>query len=123
MIETQVKPLSSYFDEIVASCADGCEVGYYDRDGAWSETNGIYFENDEYMIEGSFEAVAHHIEDGDGYWTPRTTLIEHASVSVSELTGYKYNPETEDFDIELSDEEINALWDYIEKELPEYLND
>lgn len=123
MIETQVKPLSSYYDEIVASCAKDCEIGYYDREGAWSETNGIYFENDEYMIEGSFDAVADLIEDGDGYWLPRTTIVENASVSVTDLTGCKFNPETEDFDIELTDEEINGLWAYIEKNLPGYLND
>lgn len=125
MIETQVNPLSSYFDEIVESCANDCELGlgYYDYDCYDSRSNGIYFENEEYMIEGSFDAAADHIEDGDGYWLPRTTIIKNASVSVTDLTGFKFNPETEDFDIELPDDELNKLSAYIEKQLPRYLND
>lgn len=123
MIETKVKPLSSYFDEIVESCANGCELGGYDYDGYDFRTNGIYFENDDYMVEGKFGAAGHMVEDGDGYWTPRETIVTKAYVSVDELTAYAFNPETEDFDIEVSDKEINELWSYIEKHLPSYLVD
>ncbi len=122
MIETQIKPLSSYFDEIVASCKN-CELGGFDREGYDYQTNGIYFENDDYMIEGSFRAAGQTIENGDGYWTPRVTLVTHASVCVEEISGYAFNPETEDFDIEIPASELNALSAYIEKELPGYLID
>lgn len=122
MIETQVKPLSSYFDEIVASCKD-CEIGGCDCEGYDYQKNSLYFENDDYMIEGSFGAAGNMVEDGDGYWTPRVTLVTRASVNVDEITGYKFNPETEDFDIEIPDTELNALSAYIEKNLPNYLVD
>lgn len=123
MTETKVKSLSSYFNEIVESCANGCELGGIDRDGCDYTKNGICFENDDYYIEGSFGAAAYTTESGDGYWTPYETSIDKAYVSVDELTVYAYNPETEDFDIEVSTEEVNALWEYIEKHLPAYLED
>lgn len=122
LTETQVKPLSSYFDEIVESCKD-CEIGGCDYDGYDYQTNSLYFENDDYMIEGTLRAAGNMTEDGDGYWTPRVTLVTHASVSVDEITGYAFNPETEDFDIEIPENELNALADYIEKNLPDYLVD
>lgn len=123
MIETATVNLKDFFDAILDNAADGAEVGAICRDDYDSATNSIYFENDDFMVEGSFSASGYYQETGDGYWTPRETYVTGVSVSVDELTVYQYNPETEDFDIEVDDKVVNELSAYLEKHLPGYLED
>lgn len=123
MIETATVNLKDFFDAILDNAADGAEVGAICRDDYDSATNSIYFENDDFMVEGSFSASGYYHETGDGYWTPRETYVTGVSVSVDELTVYQYNPETEDFDIEVDDKVVNELSAYLEKHLPGYLED
>lgn len=125
MTETAVATVSlkDFFDEILESAAEDAEVGAIWRDDWDSATNSIYFENDNFIVEGSYSASGYYHESGDGYWEPRETYITGASASVNELTAYQYNPETEDFDIEVEDSVLNELSAYLEKHLPDYLND
>ena len=125
MTETAVATVSlkGFFDEILESAAENAEVGAIYRDDWDSETNSIYFENEHFMVEGSYSASGYFHETGDGYWEPRETYITGARARVDELTVYQFNPETEDYDIEVEDSIVDELSDYLEKYLPDYLND
>lgn len=125
MTETAVVTVSlkDFFDEILERVADGAEVGAITRDDWDSRTNSISFENDHFLVEGSFSASGYFHESGDGYWEPYETYITGARASVNELTAYQFNPETEDYDIEVEESVLNELSAYLEKYLPDYLND
>lgn len=122
--ETLTASLKDYFDSILDNAASDAEVGAYSGDD-WDDpcTNSIYFENEQFIVEGSYDAIGYWHEDGDGYWTPRETYVTGVSVSVDELEAYQYNPETEDFDIEVPEDIIKDLIKYLEKNLPNYLAD
>lgn len=125
MTETAVATVSlkDFFDEILEDAAEDAKVGAISRDDWDSETNSISFENDHFLVEGSFRASGYFHESGDGYWEPRETYITGASASIDKLTAYQFNPETEDFDIKVEDSIVNELSAYLEKRLPNYLND
>lgn len=125
MTETAVATatLKDFFDDILSNAADGAVVGAISRDDWDSESNGIYFENEQFFVEGSYSASGYFHESGDGYWTPRETYVTGVSVTVDELTAYQFNPETEDFDIEVDAKLVNELSSYLEKHLPGYLED
>ncbi len=118
MVETTTANLKDFFDAILDKAANGAEVGAIWRDDWDSATNGIYFENDNFMVEGSFSASGYYHETGDGYYTPCETYVTGVSVSINELTVYQFNPETEDFDIETDETVVNELSAYLEKHLP-----
>lgn len=111
------KPLRDYFDKIIQNCVKYAEVGCRDCDGYDYKTNHICFEEDGYCIEGSFSIAADIIEDGDGYWTPCETIVTDASVTVDSLEVSWCDPDTDE-EVEVSEDEINSLWDYIEKKVP-----
>lgn len=112
------KPLKDYFDKIVEQCGKDAEVGCRDYDGDDYRTNYICFEEDGYYIEGSFGVCATITEDGDGYWTPYETTVSRASVRVDSLEVSWCDPDTEE-DEDVPQKEIDALRDYIEKEIPD----
>lgn len=116
------KPLKDYFDKIVEHCGKDVEVGCRDYDGDDYRTNYICFEEDGYYIEGSFGVCADIIEDGDGYWTPYVTSVRRASVRVDELEVSWCDPVTDEEE-DVPQEEIDALRDYIENEIPEMVED
>lgn len=119
--------LKKFFEDILDNAACDAQVGGIDHDGCdwWYEyeTNCIYLENDEVFVEGSYKAAGTITESGDGYWEPRETSVSRVSVEVEDMTAYFFNPETEDYDIEASKEEINELCSYLEKHLPSMLED
>lgn len=121
--EVATVSLKDFFDEILENAAENAKVGAISRYDWGSETNSIYFENNYFMVEGSYSASGYFHKTGDGYWEPRETYITGARASVDELTVHQFNPETEDYDIEVEDSIVNELSAYLEKRLPNYLND
>lgn len=112
------KPLKEYFDSILNSIVEDCEIGGYDREGYDYRLNYIFFEKDGYLIEGQFELAADLIEDGDGYWTPYTIIVRHVSINGVKVEVSWCDPETDEEE-EVPAEEIQALESYLEKNIPD----
>lgn len=112
------KPLENYYDNILESCCEDVEIGGFDREGYDYSTNYIGFEEDGYLIEGSFGLAADMIEDGDGYWTPRETIIRNASANIHKLEVTWFDPDTDEEE-EVPEAEVQALWAFLDKSIPQ----
>lgn len=112
------KPLKEYFEQILQQCTDGAEIGDCDREGYDYCKNNIWFEEDGYLVDGSYDLAADHILDGDGYWTPYETIIRHASVSMNDIEVTWADPETDEEET-VPESEIEELIKYLEKHIPD----
>lgn len=115
------KPLKEYFDKILDRCAEDCEVGYDDpiEQEYCPETNFFYFEEDGYLIEGSFEIIGKYGVSGDGYWEPREEYLTNVKVLKVEIDTASWTDETSDVEVDVPQEEIDQLISEIESYLPE----
>ena len=111
------KPLKDFFEKILSDCTNDVEVGGYDRDGYDYRTNDIYFEDEGYLVEGSYDVAADIINDGDGYWTPYETIIRHAVVSMGDVTVSWCDPDTDEEE-KVPESEVKELVKYLEDNIP-----
>lgn len=113
-----MKSLKEHFESILEACRSCAEVG--DEDDPIS--SGLCYEENGIIIDMSFLASGRYHYDGDGYNTPYETYLTHVRVSVEEISGSYILNEDGDEE-EIPDVELRELSDYIEKELPQLLED
>lgn len=110
--------LKEHFKAILDACAKDAEIGCREE----PRTNWCTYETDDVFLDISFTASGIYHEEGDGYNAPRETYITDVKVSVDDITGNRIvNEDCDEEDIPKA--ELDELAAYLEKELPELLED
>lgn len=78
--------------------------------------NYFCYEVDGWSIEVSYDCYSEWDIDPGDYWTPPCSELIRAWGTVTEVTAYHYDEESDE-ETTFSDEDVAELWEALEKEL------
>lgn len=91
--------------------------GRYEEDYECNyESNYVCYEEDGWLIEISYKCAGDWDEDPGDYWTPSSRDLRRAWGEVTEITATHYDEETDE-ETEFCDDELNELWNAVDKVL------
>lgn len=119
--------LNALIPQLIDRVLDGPAIGDSFRDwdgdsyctGYNYEDNCVCYEEDGWFIEISYRCAGDWCEDGDGYYTPRSSYCGRAHGEVEDIVATYCDPETED-EIEFTDDDLDEMYDQINKALENF---
>lgn len=117
-----ITDLNALTSELIDMVLENPEIGttYYgqsecDYDQEWCD-NYVCYEKDGWCIDIEYKCTGEYEESGDGYETPRTSLLVSAYGEVTAISA-THNDEVTGETTEFNDEELQALRDAINEAL------